>query len=184
MTSVGDLATTVLIAVVAIIVIFGVVFYAVMRQREAIDESKTPSLPPERQRPAPPAPSVAGHVVVHLHAGSPLAEQLRLHANTAESRGLRPFFEAGAIWCPPSRLFGEALTDPRMEAALAGVYLIRADVDEFGGDPKLNELRVISVPVFFELDADGQATGRSMTGDAWGADTIDNMSAAIAKFCG
>jgi hypothetical protein len=61
--------------------------------------------------------------------------------------------------------------------------LIRVDMDEFGEDPKLNELGVRAVPVFYELDADGQATGRSMTGNAWGADTIENMSAALARFC-
>jgi hypothetical protein len=55
-------------------------------------------------------------------------------------------------------------------------------MDDFSGDPKLSELRVVSVPVFFELDGDGEATGRSMTGAAWGADTVDNMSAALAKF--
>jgi thiol:disulfide interchange protein len=181
MTSVGDLATTILIALLAIVVVLGVVFYAVMQQRAAIDESKTPSLPP---KPPPPSPSVSGHTVVHLQRGQPLAEQLRTHASAAETRGLRPFFEVGAIWCPPSKLFGDALDDPRMQTALAGVYLIRADMDVFEGDPKLSELRVMSVPVFFELDAEGQATGRSMTGAAWGTDTIENMSAAMAKFCG
>ncbi|MFO7561509.1 MAG: hypothetical protein R6X02_02600 [Enhygromyxa sp.] len=164
---------------IAFVVLVGVLFYVVARQRSEIDTSKTPELPPEREAPAP-----AAHAIVHVHAGQPLSEQLRTHAHAAESRGLRPFFEVGAIWCPPSRLFGEALTDPRMEAALAGVYLIRADMDEFGGDPKLRELGVSAVPVFFELDAEGQATGRSMTGAAWGADTIENMSGAIAKFCG
>jgi len=175
-----DIATGVLVGVAIIAVVIGVMFYIAVQQRAAIDESKKPELPPKRE---PPAPAAAGPVIVHLHRGQPLAEQLRTHANAAEARGLRPFFEVGAIWCPPSRMFGEALSDPRMEAALAGVYLIRADMDEFAGDPVLSELRVVAVPVFFELDADGQATGRKMTGDAWGVDTIDNMSAALTKFC-
>lgn len=166
--------------VIVIVVLGGVLFSAIARQRGEIEESKRPELPPKRE---PPPKRAAGHAIVHLHVGKPLAEQLRVHANTAESRGLRPFLEVGAIWCPPSRLFGEALTDPRMEAALAGVYLIRVDMDEFSSDPKLRELGVVAVPVFFELDAEGHATGRSMTGAAWGADTIENMSGALAQFC-
>jgi thiol:disulfide interchange protein len=166
---------------IAVVVIVGTLFYALTQQRASLEESKTPEMPPKRE----PAPAIAAaHEVVHLHVGQPLAEQLRAHASKAESRGLRPFFEVGAIWCPPSKLFGDSLGDPRMEAALAGVYLIRADMDEFNGDPKLRELGVTAVPVFFELDADGEATGRSMTGAAWGVDTIENMSAAMAKFCG
>ena len=165
---------------IAIVVSGGTLFYVLTQQRASIDESKTPSMPPKRE---PPPAIAAAHEVVHLHKGQPLAEQLRAHASLAESRGLRPLFEVGAIWCPPSKMFGDSLGDPRMEAALAGIYLIRADMDEFNGDPKLRELRVVSVPVFFELDADGEATGRSMTGAAWGADTIENMSSAMAKFC-
>jgi thiol:disulfide interchange protein len=177
----GEIALGLVIMVVAL---GGVLFYVLMQQRAALDESKKPSLPPEREKAAPvPAPASAPSVIVHLHAGESLAEQLRAHANTAESQRLRPFVEFGAVWCPPSKLFGQALSDPRMEAALAGVYLIRVDTDEFGNDALLTDLRVMAVPAFYELDADGRPTGRKMTGDAWGADTIENMSAAMARFC-
>jgi hypothetical protein len=179
MTSV--LPKLVLVLLILGVVIGGVLIYA-LKQRAAIGEGKTPSLPPKRE-PPPPAPNLGSHMVVTLRPGQSLAEQLPAHTGAAELRKLRPVLEVGAVWCPPSRLFGEALADPRMHAALAGVYLIRVDMDEFDGDPKLRELGVTSVPVFFELDAAGQATGHSMTGAAWGADTIENMSAALAKFC-
>lgn len=168
---------------IVVVVLGGVLFYALAQQRASLDESRKPSLPPTRE-PAASSPSKTNHVVVELHRGQPLAEQLRVHANTAEARGLRPILEVGATWCPPSKMFGNALTDPRIHAALAGVYLIRVDSDEFDGDSKLSELRVMSVPVFYELDADGQATGHSITGAAWGADTIENMAAALTRFCG
>ena len=100
------------------VVIGGVLFYALVQQRAAIDQTKTPSLPPERD-PAVLHPEAIGHMVVELRAGQSLAEQLRVHANKAEARGLRPFFEVGAIWCPPSKLFGDALTDPRMPGLIS-----------------------------------------------------------------
>lgn len=182
MTGIGDIALGIIIAFA---VLGGVLFYVMMKQRTAIEDDKKPSLAPERApAPASPAPSKPALEIVELHAGQPLVEQLRTHANLAESRGLRPFIEFGAVWCPPSRMFGEALTDPRIKDAMAGVYLIRVDTDAFGGDPLLSEWRVIAVPCFHELNADGQATGHSMTGAAWGADTIENMSAALGRFFG
>lgn len=164
---------------ILLVAVGGVLFYTLTQQRAAIEEDKSPELPPERAKPA----ASRAPVVVELAAGSALAAQIRDHAERAEARGLRPFIELGAVWCPPSKLFGDALADPRMSAALAGVYLIRADIDVFGGDPLLTELRVTSVPAFYELDAAGRATGRSMTGAAWGADTVENMADAMAKFC-
>ena len=170
-------------ALIAFGILGGVLFYVLNRQRAlSEDEGPTPGLPAQRTRGA--IAQESAHAVVQLRPGQPLAEQLRTHVGFAEAKRLRPFFEVGAQWCPPSKLFGDSLADPRMVEALAGVYLIRADMDEFGSDPKLQELRVVSVPVFFELDAHGQSTGRSMTGAAWGVDTVANMSAALAKFCG
>jgi hypothetical protein len=107
---------------------------------------------------------------------------LREHANAAELAKLRPFLEFGAVWCPPSRIFGDSLEDPRMKSALAGVYLIRAEMDDFSDDPYARELRATSVPVFYELDADGRWTGRTINGGAWGADTIENMSRVMSGF--
>jgi hypothetical protein len=157
-------------------VVFGVVLLGSQR-RQPLASGESPSLP---VKPAPaPAPS---HVVVHVHAGTPLAASLREHANAAELAKLRPFLEFGAVWCPPSRIFGDSLEDPRMKSALAGVYLIRAEMDDFGDDPYSRELRPTSVPVFYELDADGRWTGRTINGGAWGADTIENMSRTMSGF--
>lgn len=136
---------------------------------------------PERPAVSSAAPS-GSHRVVSLSAGAPLAGQLREHANVAEELGLRPFLEFGAMWCPPSRMFGDVLGDPRMVAALSGVYLIRVELDDFAGDPLAKELRVVAVPVFFELDAEGRATGRSINGGAWGPDTVENMSRTMSSF--
>jgi hypothetical protein len=159
----------------------GAVVFAVAllrsQRRRPLASGESPSLP---VKPAP-VPA-ASHVVVHIHAGTSLAAMLREHANAAELAKLRPFLEFGAVWCPPSRIFGVSLEDPRMKSALAGVYLIRAEMDDFGDDPYSRELRPTSVPVFYELDADGRWTGRTINGGAWGADTIENMSRTMSGF--
>jgi hypothetical protein len=155
-----------------VVIVGGVLFYMISKQRER--ESSPPRLPGDR---GPATPTI-----VELGPDQPLADQLKAHAAQAQARGLRPVFEVGAIWCPPSKLFGDALDHQHMQTALANVYLIRADMDAFGHDPLLRELNVVAVPVFFELDGEGRTTGRSITGAAWGADTVDNMSATMAKF--
>src|SRR5690554_2157395 len=92
---------------ILLVVVGGALFYSLTQQRAALDERNSSSLPPKRL--------AAKHAVVELKPGISLALHLRDHANRAEARGLRPFFEVGAIWCPPSRMFGEVLHDPRMQ---------------------------------------------------------------------
>jgi hypothetical protein len=157
-------------------VVFGVVLLRSQR-RQPRASGESPSVPVK-----PVAAPTASHIVVQLRAGTSLEALLREHANAAELAKLRPFLELGAAWCPPSRIFGDGLEDPRMRSALAGVYLIRADMDEFMNDPYVQELGPRSVPVFYELDAEGVYTGRTINGGAWGADTIENMSRTMSEF--
>lgn len=174
----GQIAMVLVMLGGAAAVVVGVVLLRAHR-RQPLASGESPSVP---IKPAPAPAAAPSHVVVHIHAGAPLATLLREHANTAELAKLRPFLEFGAVWCPPSRIFGDSLEDPRMQAALAGVYLIRAEMDEFMDDPVARELRLSVVPVFHELDAEGRPTGRSINGGAWGADTIENMSRTMTGF--
>ena len=165
------------IVVAALVLIGALVTFAITRPRgDQLGSGESP------QQVSSTAAPTGSHRVVALHGGSPLAIQLREHAEAAELAGLRPVLEFGATWCPPSRMFGEVLGDPRMVAALVGIYLIRVEIDDFTSDPRARELGVTSVPVFFELDAEGNATGRRIDGGAWGADTIDNMARTMAPF--
>lgn len=159
---------------ILLVIVGGALFYSLTHQQAALDRAKSSPPPPKR----PPAK----YAVVELKPGIGLALHLRDHANRAEDRSLRPFLEIGATGRPPSTTFGEALDDPRMQAALTGVYLIRADLEVFADDPLLDELQPHTIPVFFELDAAGRSTGRKIDGGAWGADTIENMSATMTKF--
>jgi hypothetical protein len=156
--------------------VFGVMLLRSQR-RQPKASGESPSVPVK-----PVAAPATRHVVVQLRAGAPLTALLREHTNAAELAKLRPFLEFGAAWCPPSRIFGDALEDPRMRSALAGVYLIRVDMDDFMNDSYVQELGPRSVPVFYELDAEGWPTGRTINGGAWGADTVENMSRTMSDF--
>jgi hypothetical protein len=165
-----------LLAALALALVFAVLAWRFFgSSQRPLGSGETPGLPPKRAAAAP-------REIVHIHRGVDLAGQLREHAHAAEERGLRPFLEFGAVWCPPSKMFGEILEDPRMQDALRGIYLIRAELDDFDGDPRVLELRPTSVPVFYELDAEGQWTGRQINGGAWGDDTVENMSQTMSAF--
>jgi hypothetical protein len=69
-----------------------------------------------------------------------------------------------------------------MMEAFNGVYLIRVDVDEWGWDdlPLFGDIEAI--PVFYRLDADGQPTGDTIDGNAWGANIPENMAPPLKEF--
>jgi hypothetical protein len=169
------------IAVVGTLVIVGATL--VRRATRKPAGGARPSMPDKAPAAAlPVAAPTHTHVVVELGAGEVL-QRLREHAAEAERLGLRPFVEFGASWCPPSVIFARSLSDARMIASLAGVYLIRAEADRWDYQlARAAGFDIASVPVFYELDAEGRPTGHSINGGAWGADTIDNMARVLTPF--
>jgi hypothetical protein len=165
-------------------VVVGIALIARHARREKLPISPRPAVPtvPAAAPPQPPK-VVATHEVVSLRPGIDLGEQIVSHAHEAERRGLRPFLEFTASWCPPSAAFDGALDHPLMVQALTGTYLIRVDIDEFGGfSYEKYGFKVFGVPLFFELDAEGRPTGRQITSNAWGPDIPENMSRVMGAF--
>lgn len=161
----------------------GVSWFLRATRRKPSASSQRPSMPSARA-PAPIAAPPANHEVVSLRQGVELGQQIRQHASAAELRGLRPFIEFTASWCPPSAAFDESLEHPLMVEALRGSYLIRVDIDEFSGFSGYESLGFVvrGVPVFFELDAEGRPTGRQITSNAWGPDIPENMGRVMGAF--
>lgn len=170
-----------IIAVVGTAVIVGATLVRRVTRKPAAGPSPSmPDKPPAASLPA--AAARESHVIVELVRGD-IPGQIRAHAAEAERRDLRPFVEFGTSWCPPSVIFGRSLSDPRMLATLDGVYLIRANADHWDYEAaRLLGFNIATVPVFYEVDADGSPTGHSINGGAWGADTIENMSRVLTPF--
>lgn len=165
--------------------VVGVALLSRHARREKLPISPRPSMPAVRVAAAPAPVTVAPtHEVVALRRGVDLGEQIVQHAHEAERRGLRPFIEFTASWCPPSAAFDDSLEHPLMIQALTGIYLIRVDIDEFSGFSGYETygFKVYGVPIFFELDAEGRPTGRQITSNAWGPDIPENMSRVMGAF--
>ncbi len=121
--------------------------------------------------------------VATLRLDAPLSEQLREHVDRARALSLAPVFEITASWGPPSLKFGQALETGLLQAAMAGIYLIRGDI-EFSNtqDDAAAWFDWRVFPVFFPLGADARPMGEPLTGDAWAENTPECIAPAFRDF--
>jgi thiol-disulfide isomerase/thioredoxin len=132
--------------------------------------------------PAEPTKSAAAHKIVNLPLADDLPKLLAEHTALAKQAGLAPFVELWAEWCGPCKKLEAAMGDPRIVQAFAGVYLIRLDSDQWGPKLEGTGLGNASIPVFYELGADGKTTGRKVDGGAWAEDIPENMAPPLDAF--
>ena len=112
-----------------------------------------------------------------------LMTQLATESQKANSIGLAPFLEFDATWCPSCAAIDKSIKakDPSTIQAFKGVYLIRADVDDWGwGDGK--NFNVTAIPIYYQLDKNGKPTDAVMDGSAWNEDIPENFSPVLDKF--
>ena len=123
-------------------------------------------------------------VLERIHTGEGnLSSQLGLRAAEASKEGLSPFIEFDATWCPPCQAVNESITsrDPQTMQAFDGIFLIRADVDEWGMGDGVN-FKFDAIPVYFKLDENGQPSGDVIDGGAWGEDIPENFAPVLGEF--
>lgn len=72
--------------------------------------------------------------------------------------------------------------EPQMVQAFEGVYLIRLDVDAWGWGDRYSGFDVNVVPIFFQLDEQGQPTGEVIDGSAWAEDTYENIARVMGEW--
>jgi thiol:disulfide interchange protein len=123
-------------------------------------------------------------VIVRINkADGSLMSQLAAETGKANGLGLSPFIEFDATWCPPCQAIEKSIKaeDPLTMQAFDGVYLIRADVDEWGwGDGK--NFTVDAIPVYYQLDKNGNPTGAVIDGGAWNEDIPENFAPVLDAF--
>lgn len=112
----------------------------------------------------------------------PLPALLAAWHRKAVGAGRVPCVYLSASWCPPSVRLEKSLTDPRMQQAFRDVDAATFDVDVWASQLTDAGLVAHSVPIFFIIDADGRPVGPTITGAAWGENTVDNMAPPLERF--
>jgi thiol:disulfide interchange protein len=128
--------------------------------------------------------STAPFVIVRIEkSNGGMMTQLASEAQKANSLGLAPFIEFDATWCPPCQAIEKSIQakDPLTMQALQGVYLIRADVDEWGSESGKN-FAFEAIPVYYQLDKNGYPTGAVVDGGAWNEDIPENFAPVLDAF--
>jgi thiol:disulfide interchange protein len=146
---------------------------------------------PPKAPPAPPTRNGALQVsdsftIVRLHPEEGgLKTLLASEAQKAVALQQMPVVEFDAAWCPPCKAIDQSLKEKNqlMVDAYAGTYIIKLDVDEWGwGNSTLHDFDFDGIPVYFKLDANGNPTGETVDGNAWGENIPENMAPVMDRF--
>jgi thiol:disulfide interchange protein len=144
---------------------------------------KATATPPTRNEAS---PAAEGFTTVRLHPDDgELKSMLAGEAQKAAALGQMPVVEFDATWCPPCKAIDQGLAEKNqlMLDAYAGAYVIKLDVDEWGwADSTLHDFDFDGIPVYFKLDAEGNPTGETVDGNAWGDNIPENMAPVMNKF--
>ncbi len=128
--------------------------------------------------------STSAFTIVRIHKqDGDLLTQLEAEAQKAKELNQNPFIEFDATWCPPCIAIDNSIKaeDALTMNAFEGVYLIRADVDEWGwGDGK--DFNVEAIPIYYQLDNNGKSTGAVIDGSAWNEDIPENFAPVLDEF--
>ena len=152
-------------------------------------DNTSPQTPPEvapveGATPAPEYYSTDTFTITRVNVqNGELLVQLATETQKAKSLGQMPFIEFDATWCPPCITIDNNIKakEPLTTKAFEGVYLIRADVDEWGwGDGKAFNFEAI--PIYYELNDDGTPSGSVIDGGAWNEDIPENFAPVLDQF--
>jgi thiol-disulfide isomerase/thioredoxin len=124
--------------------------------------------------------------IIRLHpSDGDLKTLLAIDAQKAAALDQMPVVEFDATWCPPCKAIDEGIKEKNklMLDAYDGTYIIKLDVDEWGwGNSQLHDFDFDGIPVYFKLDTDGNPTGQTVDGNAWGDNITENMAPVMDKF--
>jgi Domain of unknown function (DUF4190) len=138
------------------------------------------------ETPLEPLPALPPHVgaiaiVEAASGGESLKKLLAAQLRESAQAGGRVVLWTVTGECEPCAAVGRALPDARMQRALAGVRLVRADAANLGADLQRLGVPIDTVPGFTLLDAQGRPLDH-IHGGEWGDDIPANIAPILDKF--
>jgi len=86
-----------------------------------------------------------------------------------------------AKWCTVCREFEDAMTDARMQSALANVSIVRVDIDDFDAELKSEGMLEATLPWFYKIDATLKPIDAISAGE-WDENIPENMAPVLKSF--
>jgi thioredoxin-related protein len=132
----------------------------------------------------PSAPATFGTIrVVDLdpEAKETFHQQLATEYKRASGAKQTLLLMTSAKWCSVCREFEDALTDPKMQTALANVSIVRVDIDDFDAELKSEGMLENTLPWFYKLDATLRPVDAISAGE-WDDNVPDNMAPVLKSF--
>ncbi len=106
-----------------------------------------------------------------------LADEVRLAASAHQTGVVM----TTARWCGACREIQSALRDPRMQAALANVDLVRVDADDFDDELREGGMLEDRLPWFYKVDATLHPLDAISAGE-WDDNVAENMAPVFKSF--
>lgn len=120
--------------------------------------------------------------VVDVGAGiSSLVDELARQRAAAASRGQTVLVMTTRASCTSCKSLSSSLSEPLMQTALAGVRLVRVDVDAFADDLDGLRMQHERLPGFFLLSLD-LSPRDAIDGGEWDEDVAGNVAPALGAF--
>jgi hypothetical protein len=168
------------------------------KQREREDDEKKlsptapdPTVQREPQKPIPAGGTVPQKTeekmigtipVVEIGVSEPsLSQALAKQAAIAKAEGREVMVNVMNGTCEPCNNQMKALSDPLMQKALSKTRIVRVSVDVFKDDLLKLQMRVVPLPWYFLLRADGTPRD-GINGGEWGEDVPVNMAPVLGPF--
>jgi len=122
--------------------------------------------------------------IVDIGADVPSLETALLEQMAAAKRKDQVFLlQTTRSYCRPCLGVAAALSDPMMQAALAGVRLVRVDVDAFDEEGGVEDLGIDpDIVPFFSLLKPDLSPRDSIHGGEWDDDTAENIAPILGSF--
>jgi thiol-disulfide isomerase/thioredoxin len=126
-----------------------------------------------------------GFTIVRVYpSNGDLNEQLAADVAKAKALGQDAYVEFDATWCPSCQAIETSLDEENtlMVDAFQGVYVVRADIDEWRDYLDGTGFEFDAIPIFYQLNDQGRPTGEWIDGDAWGENIPENMAPPLKEF--
>ncbi|APR83819.1 Hypothetical protein A7982_09168 [Minicystis rosea] len=107
---------------------------------------------------------------------------LREEAKRAKDEGLIAVVEFYADWCAPCRVFQQNIRAPEIAAPLAGVRLVKLNLDDWHDKLRGTGFAPRTIPSFYFFGPDGRPTGKLLDGDRWGKSSPARMGEALTEW--